>query len=155
MKLSEVVENQDQPGTYAGVRFDKRTVNALEKFNKKHSIPNQNDNWHTTLLYSRKHLPNYQPEEKYSSPYVGTPTGFEIWPSQDKKNVLVLTFSCPQLYQRHHKLMQQHGGTYDFDTYKPHVTLSYDVGDLDVKDLPEFKRQLKIVGEYHEELDAS
>jgi hypothetical protein len=153
MKLSDVVKTEEHPGTYAGVRFDKRTVTAFEKYNKDNNMPNPNDNWHTTLLYSRKHLPNYRPQEKYPSPYVGTPTGFEIWPSSSGKNVLVLTYSCPYLYQRHHKLMQQHGATYDFDQYKPHVTFSYDVGDLKVEDLPKFERTLKIVGEYYEPLD--
>lgn len=155
MKLSEVTKTDNQqPGTYAAVRFDDKTVKALEKFIKDNKIPNPNDNWHTTLLYSRKHLPKYLPEKEYQTPYTGTPTEFEIWPSKDKKNVLVLTFSCPQLYQRHHKLMQQHGATYDFDEYKPHVTFSYDVGDFDIKKLPEFKKQLKIIGEYSEDLNT-
>lgn len=156
MKLSDVIENENKlPGSYAGVRFDKRTVNALEKYIKDNNIPNPNDNWHTTLLYSRKHLPHYKPDEKYKKPMVGTPMALEVWKSQSGKNVLVVNYSCPTLYQRHHKLMQQHGATYDFDEYKPHVTLSYDVGDdFDVDGLPEFKRQLKIVGEYYEDLDA-
>ena len=157
MKLQDITESKknEQPGTYAAVTFDKDTVAALEKFNKDNKIANPNKDWHTTLLYSRKHLPNYKPEKKYQRPYRGEPTKFEIWPSQnEKKNVLVLTFSCPQLYQRHHKLMLEHGATYDFDQYKPHVTLSYDAGDLDLSTLPKFTKKLVIIGEYSEDLDT-
>lgn len=154
MKLSEVTNNEDgKPGTYAGVRFDKRTVKSLEKYVKDNDIPNANDNWHTTLLYSRKHLPNYVPKEKYKPAMEGTPMALEVWPTQSGKNCLVINYSCSQLYQQHHKLMMKHGATYDFDEYKPHITLSYDVGDLDVDKLPQYKNKIKIVGEYREELD--
>lgn len=155
MKLSEITQNENNlPGSYAGVRFDKRTVKALEKYINDNEIPNPNDNWHTTLLYSRKHLPHYQPQEKYKPALTGVPQALEVWPTQSGKNCLVINYSCPPLYQRHHKLMAQHGATYDFDEYKPHVTLSYDIGDMDIDKLPAFKRKLKIVGEYYEDLDS-
>jgi len=153
MKLSEVIEKEGEPGTYAAVRFDKRTINALKKFAEKVGVAGDYDNWHATLLYSRKHLPNYQPIEKYTKPFIGTPIGLDLFGPE--KNALVVKFSCPQLYQRHHKLMQQHGATYDFDLYEPHVTLSYDAKDIDLESLPEFKSKIKIIGEYSEDLDAS
>lgn len=166
MKLTEIAtkaeETATHPGTYAGVRFSPATIESLEKYAKDNKIPHRikGDHFHTTLLYSRKHLPKYSAAGPYEVPMNGSPTGFEIWPSQpdDKgkvKNCLVLTYSCPQLYQRHHKLMNQHGATYDFDEYKPHVTLSYDVGNLKVDKLPDFEDNLEIVEEYDEELSIS
>lgn len=165
MKLKEItktIEEEALPGTYAGVRFGPDTVKALQKYGKSNGIPNRlpHENFHTTLLYSRKHLPNYQPAGDYPVPMKGTPVGFEVWPSQpdddgNVKNCLVLAYSCPTLYQRHHKLMNQHGATYDFDEYKPHVTLSYDIGDFNADDLPPFEEELEIVSEYMEELKQS
>ncbi len=161
MKVNDLIQGlvqekeDEKPGTYAGVKFSDDTIAALEKYTKDNKIPNAlpADKYHTTLLYSRKHLPNYKPEGDYKTPMTGSPTGFEIWPNYDSsKNCLVLSYSCPQLYQRHHKLMNQHGATYDFDEYKPHVTLSYDVGNLKVDKLPTFEDSLEITSEYDEEL---
>lgn len=159
MKVSEIFENGEK-GTYAAVRFSPATNATLEQYTKDNKVPKppKAKDFHTTLLYSRKHLPNYQAAGKLDDPLIGTPTGFDIWPSQPdengkKKNVLVLEFSCPALFQRHHKLMHQHGATYDFDRYRPHITLSYDAGDLDPSKLPDFDEELEIVEEYMEDLN--
>ena len=160
MKLTEIQEsNNKKPGTYAGVRFSSETTKKLIQFAKKNKIPNmlEESKLHTTLLYSRKHLPDYQPAGEYNPILVGTPKGWEIWQSQpddngERSNILVLTFECPALSQRHEDLMQQHQATFDFDEYKPHVSITYNAGDMDAKDLPKFTDDLEIVEEYHEEL---
>lgn len=164
MKLTEITERKEEEmkGTYAGVRFSESTTEALKKYIKENKIPNpvSADKFHTTLLYSRKYLPNYKPAGEYSTPMFGKPENFEIWQSQPdengkKSNCLVLRYSCPELYQRHHKLMLQHGATYDYDEYKTHVTLSYDVGDIDVNKLPQFEDSLEITEEYYEDLNLN
>lgn len=164
MKLKDITHTvtDKKPGTYAGIRFSPETVEALEAFGKTHKIANQltNDDFHSTLLYSRKHLPNYEPAGDYQQPMIGTPTQWDVWPSNpdedgNTRNILVLQYSCPPLYQRHHELMQKHGATYDFDTYKPHITISYDAGDINVDKLPLFDGDIEIVSEYMEELDPS
>lgn len=164
MKLTDIFEPEEysEKGTYAGVRFSPNTVKTLRAYGKSNKIPNRlpHENFHTTLLHSKKHLPNYEPAGEYDTPMKGVPLGLEVWPSQPDdagkvKNCLVLAYSCPPLYQRHHKLMNQHGATYSFDEYKPHVTLSYDIGDFDIKKLPAFEEELEIVSEYDEELKDS
>lgn len=152
MKLIEVTP---QKGTYAGVKFDSNTVDALVKFCKDAKIPNclPSEKFHTTLLYSRKFLPDYKPATDTN--LVGTPVGLEIWPSQDGNSCLVLVYSCPKLTARHLKLLKQHDTTHDYE-YKPHITLSYDIKDWTKKDLPEIPATLnKIVinKEYGEDLD--
>lgn len=163
MKLDEINKPKtDETGSYAGVRFSTTTTKALEQYIEDNKIPNPLDaeHFHTTLLYSRKFLPDYEPAGKYKVPFVGTPKILEVWPSQPDengkvKNCLVLTYDCPKLYQRHHKLMNQHGATYDFDEYKPHVTLSYDIGDFKIDKLSEFEEDLEIVEEYGEDLKTT
>jgi len=158
MKLEDITEAK-KPGTYAGVRFSPSTVKALRAFGKDNGIPNRlpHENFHTTLLYSRKHLPNYTPVGDYDNPLVGIPKVWEKWPSKPDDDgkvsmCLVLQFTCPELVKRHKELMDEHDAHYDFDEYKPHVTLSYDVGDFNVKDLPTFGDDIEIVSEYQEEL---
>jgi hypothetical protein len=160
MKLDELIVEKKQPdGTYAGVHFSKETVEAIAAYCKENKIPNRtrHEKMHTTVLYSRKYLPDYEPAGKYEKPMIGTPTGFDIWPSkgEDPKNCLVLEYKCPELEKRHEELMKDHEATYDFDEYKTHITFSYDVGDLDIKTLPKFESKIEIVEEYGQDLDLN
>jgi len=148
MKLEDLVEKK-LPGTYAGVRFDDDTLQAFEDYVSDNEIPKPNHNWHATLLYSNKNLPNYTPI-KYDKPFNGKATGFDLFDTD--KSVLVLKFSCPNLEKRHKELMDEHNATWDYDEYIPHVTLSYDGKDIDISKLPKFEKPIRVIGEYHEEL---
>ena len=161
MRLEELTEKNDTKGTYAGVRFDDQTVKSLQKYIKDNKIPNAiaAGKMHCTLLYSKKSLPNYKPMGDIDPPMEGSPTGFEKWKSQpdadgNKSQCLVLTFNCKELVARHKKLMDEHNATFDFDEYKPHVTLSYDVGEMDIKDLPSITEKVVLDKEYSETLKS-
>lgn len=164
MKLEEIVlEAAHKKGTYAGVKFDTETNKILHKYMKDNNIPNsvRPDKLHTTVLYSRKHLPNYKAPGKLEHFISGKPIEFEVWPTRptDGSNparCLVLRYDSPELVKRHNELMKQHDATYDFPDYKPHITLSYDIGDLDEKKFPDIKKyidEITITDEYQEDLD--
>ena len=160
MRLNEVMKKESDKGTYAGVQFDKDTVNRVKTFAVQNEVPNrvQRRKMHTTVLYSRKFLPNYTPAGKYNEPLTGTPKQFNVWESQTddedgkKTNCLVLEYDCPGLVDRHKSLMDEHEAEYDYAKYKPHITLSYDIGDLDVSKFdPSSVGDINIVNEYDEE----
>lgn len=158
MKLKDLVEQKKTPdGTYAGVRFDTATNKAIHQYLKDNKIPNspRADKLHSTLLYSRKYLPDYKPAGNVSM--TGAPTKFETWKQTEDptKTCLVLQYDCPTLVARHKALMKEHGATYDHDEYKPHVTFSYDIGDMDANSLPPFANKLNIVQEYGTDLDLA
>lgn len=162
MKLDDLLVEKKKPdGTYAGVHFSDDTTKAIQKYCKENKIPNRTrlEKMHTTVLYSRKYLPDYEAAGKLDKPMVGTPTGFDVWeskPTKDNpkpKRCLVLEYDCPELDKRHKKLMKDHDALYDFDEYKTHITFSYDIGDMDIKDLPEFTHKIEIVEEYSQDLD--
>lgn len=156
MKIKELFEKANaKNGTYAGVCFSEKTNKQLEKFCKDHDIPNPvtSSKFHTTLLYSRKPLPDYKAAGKYDEPLIGKPTNWDVWKSQDGANCLILEYSCPKLKKRHNKLMKEHEATYDFPEYKTHVTLSYNIDDFDIKSLPKFSNNIEIVEEYKEDLN--
>ena len=159
MKIFELLQEQKETkGTYAAVSFNDTTVDALQKYIKDNDIPNGTPagKMHCTLLYSRKHCPNYKPAGKISPSWTGKPVGLEVWESQSKSRCLVLKFDCDELHKRHKLLMKEHDATYDFPEYKTHVTLSYDIGEMDEKELPDITKaidELTIVDEYGEDLD--
>lgn len=160
MKLFELLK--DQQGTYAAVEFAPHTVKALHEFYNDHKIPNmiQPNDFHTTLLYSRTHCPNYVPV-RYHKPMVGVPKEHNVWEPKSNKVVeteenskssrcLVLKYHCPELYQRHHDLMKEHNATYDYPDFIPHITLSYDIEDHSGEDIPMFDDLIHIIEEYSE-----
>lgn len=147
-------------GTYVAVKFDEDTIKSLQQYLKDNKIPNglHPHKLHTTVLYSKKHCPDYESLGEYEDPLIGHPDELVIWETSDeeKANCLVLKYRCPDLVRRHEELMDEHNATYDYDTYHPHVTLSYDCGDLDIDQLPDVKKAIPkiiIVEEYGEDLD--
>lgn len=151
-------------GTYAAVKFDQATKKVIHRYCAIAGIPNEirPDKLHSTLLFSEVDLPDYQPTDQYSSPLVAYPIGLAVWNTTNEageiNKCLVVLLDCPPLVARHQALMLEHNATYPFSTYQPHVTLSYNVGDLDIESLPFFDGYVPhvvIVGEYKQELNGT
>jgi hypothetical protein len=152
----------EKPGTYAGVRFDEDTVNGLQKYIKDNDIPNAiaPSKMHCTLIYSKKHLPDYKPLGDLDPPLKGKVTDLENWKTQpdadgNTAQCLVLKFDCPELDERHKQLIDEHNAKHGYDEYITHVTLSYNIGDMDIKKLPKVNGTVKEVvidEEYGEKL---
>ena len=163
MKLKDVLLEQEEKGTYAAVRFGDDTKDNIESFINDNEIPNSvpRDKLHTTLLYSRKYCPDYSPPGNLEQPLEGTPTEFDVWKSQpdeegNRSNCLVMKYDCEDLVNRHNELMDEHGATFDFDEYRPHVTLSYDIGDMSIDNLnPDSIGPINVVEEYGEDLNMN
>lgn len=166
MKVQELFEKQEPTkGTYAAVKFDKSTTDALAKYISDNKIPNpiKTEKMHCTVLYSRKYCPDYEPLGEIDPPWIGKPDKLEVWESKGKlrdeapTRCLVMKFTCEELNARHKELMDEHDATYDFPEYKTHITLSYDIGDMDEDELPSIKDaidEIKVVSEYGEDLES-
>ena len=150
MRLFELANTK---GSYAAVEFDADTVKALEAYQYDNNIPNplNADEFHSTVMFSRKYIPDYEglgeiPEWK------GTFTKFDVFPSDDDR-ALVLKYECSELTDRFHEIMSTYGATYDWDKYQPHITLSYNIDDLDISHLPPYEGPIVIVRDYNNDLD--
>lgn len=165
MRLEELMEKKDKDdtrtgGTYAGYKFDPEDVKSLRKWAEDNKIPNRvpREKFHATLLFSKKHCPNYKPLGKLKTPIVVALGECEIWDTKDKKRAMIVCLSSEDMVKRHKDLMKEHEATYDHEQYKPHVTISYDVGkEFTLKDVGDFKdyfpdNKFHIVEEYHEDL---
>ncbi len=156
MKLNDLLEEKQEKGTYAGLRFSDVDNDVIVELTKKLQLPNpiQKDDIHMTLLYSRKHLSDYTPAGEIDEK--AYPEKLHIFETFDKKRALVLMLNCPYAIKRHEFLMKEHSATYNYPKYLPHITLSYDIGDMD---LEKIKEQFNIIpiefhinNEYSEEL---
>ena len=149
--------NSNISGTYAAVKFNTDTNKAIHRYVHDNKLPNavRPDQLHTTLIFSRTHMPAFVAVGKLSSAIRGVPTQLDVWNSAGGERCLVLRYRCDALIERHNELMIAHNGTYDFAEYIPHITLSYDIGSMDISQLlniHEYLNDIVIVEEYGEDL---
>ena len=152
------ITEEGKDGTYIAVHFSRKTQNQLKALAKLLEVDNvvERKKMHCTVVYSRKPFKNFTIYGKLKEPWIGKPTELEIFETQSGSRALVLRFDCPKLVERHEYFEKEYGATYDFDEYKIHSTLSYDVGpdwqipkDIKVTDtVPE----IEITEEYYEPL---
>lgn len=156
--LLESDQNEEQKGTFVGVKLSNDSEKRVKLLIEEGNIPNPIDikDLHITVAYSRKYLPDFEARGKLEEPITAKVTGLDIFPSQDTdKKALVLRLKSPKLTYRHNQIRKKHGATFDFSEYKPHLTLSYDAGDYDISDVEptEFVKELEIDTEYMEDLN--
>lgn len=152
-----LIEKYGKAGTYAAMQFDMNSKLQIAAYMARNKIPNplEPSKLHVTLLYSRKHMEGYVPRGKLETPLHAQVTGFDVWDTKDNAKALVARLYCPELVSRHKELMDTYKGTYDFDEYKPHFTLSYNVPtEFSAETLPPFGEPVFLANEYGNDLDT-
>lgn len=159
MLLVELMDTKkEEQGSYIAVKFSKNTQDRLANFAKTFGIDNRvpREKFHITVIYSTKPVPkSFESRGDIDPPILAQPKHLSIFTTQTKKRALVLEMDCPELVKRHEALMSKYELTYDYDSYKPHITLSYDVGDAwQIPENVKFSdiNSLEIITEYHESL---
>lgn len=153
MLLTELKAEDAKNGTYVGLKMDPDSKEALKAFQK--SIPNplSSSEFHTTLIYSRKPF-TFESRGKLDEPIVAKPKKFSIFDTQTGARCLVIELESKEIEERHRYIMDKYKATYDYPEYKPHVTLSYDIGDFDISKLKiEDVPEVKFVSEYDQPID--
>ena len=130
-KLMKEEHNKRQ--LYISVKPDKRFARALQNIVETFNVPKPHDltKMHCTLIYSKK--PVIWPVADCEAQYSASFEKFHVFHSRDGSNVLVAKLASSDLQRRHNELMKSTDASYDFPAYLPHVTISYDIGDFDIK----------------------
>lgn len=134
-----------EAGRYIGLHFDDETKNSVQRIVHDEAIPNsvRTDKLHTTITYSRENpVKDYSVNGEFDEPICAEIESFDIFPSQNGKNCLVAKLNCPECISKHEKTREL-GASYDYDEYIPHLTLSYDVGDMSADKLEELTKKYK------------
>ncbi|ADG60053.1 RNA ligase [Acinetobacter phage Acj9] len=146
------MHKQQNNGTYAAVKFTAATLDMLQDMQRELQLfePVPRDKLHSTICFSRVNIPYAAINE---SRFIGTTGELEIF-EHNGKRALVLLLESDYLKERH-KYSRILGATYDFDEYRPHITLAYDIGarakpGYHTRGLP-----VEISHEYSEDLDLN
>ncbi len=150
MRLYEI---ESDKGSYAAVKFDPTTTEALKEYQYDNHIPNplQPDEFHSTVMFSRKYIPTFKALGELPS-WGGMFTKWDIFPSEEEK-ALVLKYDCHELSERFDQIIKEYGATWDHKNFQPHITLSYNVDELDISKLPKYDGPIILITEYNNDLD--
>lgn len=132
MKMSELLELR---GTYVCATFNQASVNILANWCYENDVPKPNvtiSKLHSTILYSRKNVPNVPSLEILAKQIRVSADHLEIWDTTSGKfgisRALILVLHAPEFIKIHEKFIKEKNATHDFPDYTPHITLSYDIG---------------------------
>lgn len=138
-------DNIHKDGTYVAVNLSKESTTKLYDWVKKNNIsnpidPHKKDNeYHVTVVYSRKGIAAAE-EEDMGLPMNLKIVGWEIFNTQKGTKALVGKVDSKDLVSLHKMFREKYGATHDYDSYKPHLTISYDYGsDVKPKDVPDME----------------
>jgi hypothetical protein len=130
MKLQDIAQKK---GTYVGLRVIEPSSSQMYDHAKKIGVDikqsSKERRLHTTVIYSTKRCPNLVAEPKiiHEAEFVS----YDLFSSSDGAKVLVVKLNAPSVVARHLALMAEHNAVYDFPTFQPHISLSYDYkGDI-------------------------
>lgn len=146
-ELMDIIEQSEEESTgtrYIGMHFDKSSRDKLNEIAAYCKTPNKprSERFHITITYSRgSAVEGYEVEGSLDSPVTATINEFTIFPTQEGHKALVVLLSCEECVNRHKKTIEL-GATFDYPEYRPHVTISYNMEDVEV-DLDELTEKYK------------
>lgn len=156
MRLQHLTESSIK-GSFVGVKLTTESNARLVGWMDQNLIKNPlgPDKLHVTLVLNKTGPIRYHPIT-YPTPVPIDPSTYSIDLFGKEKNIMVLKFDCPFLEDRHNKLRERHGLSWDFPTYSPHITLTHEVQEI-ITELEPPNFELEIGREYLEEfnLDAA
>ena len=114
-------------GTYISAQLSKVDSKNLYEWCLDNKIPNLADpeQYHATIIYSRKGIPEVK-TFKFDTPITASIEGWDIFPTQTGGKCLVARLESSELTKYHKTIMSEYKATFDYDSYKPHITVSYD-----------------------------
>jgi hypothetical protein len=114
------------------------------------------DDLHVTILYSKASVDWMTMGSPWGSERGELrvqPGGPRVVEALGDKGAVGLLFQCDELKWRHEQMVRD-GASHDFPEYQPHVTITWDAGDLDLSTVEPYQGELLFGPEIWEEIDA-
>lgn len=112
------------------------------------------DDLHVTICHSRAGVEGNDIEKAKGSVVVSQKSGRHVTRLGDK-GAVVLLFQSSVLQSRWLDLIEKHGASWDYESYQPHITITYDSNDIDVSKIKPFPGLIVMGDEIHERLVSS
>ncbi|CAG7580038.1 MAG: putative RNA 2',3'-cyclic phosphodiesterase [uncultured marine phage] len=111
--------------TYSGLGLSIETQELVRKITDQFGIKNliPKEKLHVTIFYSRDYIKDYFPLGEVN--FEGRFEKFDIFDTQDGRRVLVIELSSDSIIERNEELVSKFNIKSDFDSYRPHITISF------------------------------
>lgn len=141
-RKKKIYEATNEKGWFVGLRLTPESEDKIVQWMKENKIRNPvaKDKLHITLVLDKTRWIDNERNKKYDPPIKIDKKTYELKLLGENKDVLVLGFENRALEYLHLYLRNKHDIQWDWDSYSPHLTLSYD-GGYDSTDgiaLPDF-----------------
>ena len=135
--LMEFAKHKD--GTYVSMDLKEESKELVDHFVEMNlGLTERVDKstYHITIIYSRAPVPSAEQYAGYGEDQPAKVTGYEVFPTKNDGKCLVMRIECPFAELLNKQLTAQ-GATSDYDVYKPHMTIAYDIKqEVDPHTLP-------------------
>jgi len=123
---------EENTGTYAKLLPSEDTRNKIALIMTMFNLENHTSprDLHVTLIYSRSECNIVK--ETVGLPVRANGKAFSIFANANGGNCLVVELESEEMQSLHKRFITDHGATHSYDSYKPHLTLSYDYNSTDV-----------------------
>ena len=142
--LSQYAKHKD--GTYVSMDLSEHSRAMLDNFVQVAlGLEERVDpsTYHITIIYSRTPVPTAENYVGMMATHGATVKGYEVFPTKNDGKCLVMRLEFLFATDLNRELTLQ-GATSDYDSYKPHLTLAYDITqDVDIETLPIPKFELE------------
>lgn len=125
--LKQYAKHKD--GTYVSMDLNQHSREMLDNFVEMNlGLTERVDpsTYHITIIYSRTPVPTAEKYERAFTAEHATVHGYEVFPTKNDGKCLVMRLNFPFAEQLNAQLTKE-GATSDYDSYKPHLTIAYDM----------------------------
>lgn len=137
------------------VRRDVLNADEIRAWAKSQGFSSVLDDLHVTVAFSRSEVDWMKVGQTWSPSEDGkllVPPGGPRQVEQFGGGAVVLAFQSMDLKWRHEQIREA-GASWDFSEYTPHVTITYDAGELNLEDVEPYQGRIQLGPEIFEELD--
>jgi 2'-5' RNA ligase len=127
--LAQYAKHKD--GTYVSLEMSEESRQMLDNFVAMNlGLDERVDpkTYHITVIYSRTPVPSAEIllHKNTTLPVEAQATGYEVFPTKNDGKCLVMRVICPYATRLNSQLARE-GATSDYDHYKAHITIAYDM----------------------------
>ncbi len=146
--LTQYARHKD--GTYVSMDLSNGCKDILDHFvemNLGLSERVDKSTYHITIIYSRTPVPSAENYAGSTTDIEATVSGYEVFPTKNDGKCLVMRLDFPYANMLNKQLTAE-GATSDYDSYKPHMTIAYDIKqeiDPHTLPIPQFKLHFEAV----------
>ena len=156
MAGTDVVEKAEPRTLY--IRRDVLNAREIVSWAKKQGFKTTLpvEDMHVTVCFSRARVDWMKMQEAWAHNENGgidvKPGGPRVVEPLGDKGAIVLLFASNDLVWRHEDL-KRNGASSDYDGYQPHVTITYEKGDVDLDEIEPYQGAIKLGPEVFEEVN--